>query len=139
MPTATRPDSPGATIERFSALLGAGRLEELLELYEEDAAFVPEPGRTVSGLAAIRAELEQLVALAPRMNGRVEQVLEAGDTALVAYRWQLDATGPDGTAIAQGGLSADVLRRRADGTWRVLIDDPYGARGSRTAEASPAE
>jgi uncharacterized protein (TIGR02246 family) len=126
MRTATRPDTPGATVERFSALLGAGRLPELLELYEEDAAFVPEPGRTVSGRTAIRAELERLVALSPRMSGRVEQVLEAGDTALVAYRWQLDATAPDGTPIAQGGVSADVLRRSADGTWRVLIDDPYG-------------
>jgi uncharacterized protein (TIGR02246 family) len=128
--TMTRPDTPAATIERFSELLGAGRLEELLELYEEDAAFVPEPGRAVSGLEPIRAELEPLAALTPRMSGRIEQVLEAGDTALVAYRWQLEATAPDGTPIRQGGLSADVLRRRADGSWGVIIDDPYGAAGS---------
>jgi ketosteroid isomerase-like protein len=130
--TTTRPDTPAATIERFSELLGAGRLEDLLELYEDDAAFVPEPGRTVSGLGSIRAELEPLVALTPRMSGRIEQVLEAGDTALVAYRWQLEATAPDGTPIRQGGLSADVLRRRPDGSSGVIIDDPWGAAGSAT-------
>jgi ketosteroid isomerase-like protein len=60
------------------------------------------------------------------MSGRVEQVLEAEGTALVAYRWQMLATAPDGTPIRQGGRSADVLRRRPNGSWGVIIDDPYG-------------
>jgi len=123
---ATRTDTPGGTVERFSELLEAGRLEALLDLYEDGAAFVPEPGRAVIGLESIRRELEQLVALRPTMSGVVEQVLEAGDTALVAYRWRLEATAPDGTPVRQGGRSADVLRRRADGSWGVIIDDPYG-------------
>jgi uncharacterized protein (TIGR02246 family) len=120
-------NTPGDTVAYFSELLGAGRLDALIELYEQDATFVPEPGRVVHGREAIRTELEQLVALGPRMHGSVERVLRSGDTALVAYRWQLEATAPDGTAIHQGGLSADVLRQRSDGTWAVLIDDPYGA------------
>jgi len=111
---ATRTDTPGGTVERFSELLEAGRLEALLDLYEDGAAFVPEPGRAVIGLESIRRELEQLVALRPTMSGVVEQVLEAGDTALVAYRWRLEATAPGGTPVRQGGRSADVLRRRAD-------------------------
>ena len=122
-----RTDTPGDTVAHFSELLGEGRLDALIELYEQDATFVPEPGRVVSGREAIRAELEKLVALGPSMSGSVERVLRSGDTALVAYRWQLAATTPDGTAIRQGGLSADVLRRRSDGTWAVIIDDPYGA------------
>jgi uncharacterized protein (TIGR02246 family) len=123
-------DTPDGTVEHFSELLGAKRLDALLGLYEEDATFVPEPGRVVSGQASIREELERLVALNPRMSGRVEQVLQAGDTALVAYRWQMQATAPDGTAVRQGGLSADVLRRRPDGSWGVVIDDPYGGAGA---------
>lgn len=125
----TQTDTPAGTVEHFSELLGAGRLDALLDLYEDGASFVPEPGRVVSGRASIRAELEQLVALTPRMSGRVEQVLQAGDTALVAYRWKMQATAPDGTPIRQGGLSADVLRRRPDGSWAVIIDDPYGGAG----------
>jgi uncharacterized protein (TIGR02246 family) len=120
-------DTPGGTVAHFSALLGEGRLDALLELYEDGATFVPAPGRVVSGRQSIREELERLVALDPHMTGSVERVLQAGDTALVAYRWQMLATAPDGTPIRQGGLSADVLRRRADGSWGVIIDDPYGA------------
>ena len=61
------------------------------------------------------------------MTGTVEGGLMAGDTALVAHRWRMEATAPDGTEMRQGGLSADVLRRRPDGSWAVVIDDPYGA------------
>jgi uncharacterized protein (TIGR02246 family) len=122
-----RTNTPGDTVAYFSELLGAGRLDALIELYEQDATFVAEPGRVVHGRESIRTEFEQLVALGPSMHGSVERVLRSGDTALVAYRWRLTATGPDGAAIHQGGLSADVLRQRPDGTWAVLIDDPYGA------------
>jgi ketosteroid isomerase-like protein len=119
--------SPEAAIERFSQLLSEGRLEALLELYEDEAAFAPEPGRAVVGTAAIRAELERFAAIKPRMTGEVEKVIEAGDTALVAYRWTLEGTAPDGSPVEMGGTSADVLRRRTDGSWGVLIDDPWGA------------
>ncbi len=131
-----RTDTPAGTVEHFSELLEQGRLDALLHLYDERATFVPEPGRVVSGRESIRAELARLVALEPRMSGSVEQVLEAGDTALVAYRWQMRATAPDGTPIRQGGLSADVLRRRDDGSWAVIIDDPYGAADRTTAEGA---
>jgi uncharacterized protein (TIGR02246 family) len=126
--------TPAATIERFSELLAARDLDSLLALYEEDAAFVPEPGRSVSGRTAIRRELERFVALAPRMSGEVESVLEAGDTALVTNRWRLEGTAPDGTPVEMASVSADVLRRRDDGSWGVLIDDPFGG----AAEALPA-
>jgi uncharacterized protein (TIGR02246 family) len=122
--------TPDGTVEHFAELLGARRLDALLDLYEDGAAFVPEPGRVVSGRASIREALASLLALEPRMTGRVEQVLQAGDTALVAYRWQMQATAPDGMPIRQGGLSADVLRRRLDGSWGVVIDDPYGGAGA---------
>ncbi|HLM09386.1 MAG TPA: SgcJ/EcaC family oxidoreductase [Thermoleophilaceae bacterium] len=119
--------SPEHTVERVSRLLADGDLDALVALYEPDAAFAPEPGRCVQGLDEIREALRPFVATRPRMSGAVEKVLTAGDTALVAYRWTLEGTGPDGSLIRTGGTSADVLRRRPDGSWGVLIDDPYGA------------
>jgi ketosteroid isomerase-like protein len=123
----TTPTTPEAAVARVSELLSNGHLDELMELYEMDAAFAPEPDRTVSGRDAIRAELERFAALRPCMSGAVQRVFEAGDTALVAYRWSLSGTGPDGEEVRLGGTSTDVLRRRPDGSWGVLIDDPYGA------------
>lgn len=119
--------TPATTVERFSELLSEGQIDALLELYENDAAFLPEPGRAVVGTESIRAELERFAALQPRMTGSVEKVIETRDTALVAYRWQLEGTAPDGSPVDMTGTSADVLRRRPDGSWGVLIDDPWGA------------
>jgi ketosteroid isomerase-like protein len=49
--------------------------------------------------------------------------------ALVLNRWSMQGEGPDGP-VAMSGTSTDVLRRRPDGTWGVLIDDPWGAAAS---------
>jgi hypothetical protein len=45
----------------------------------------------------------------------------------VLNAWTLDGTTPDGIPLHLNGTSADVLRRRPDGTWGLLIDDPWGA------------
>ena len=124
------PTTPQQTIEEFSTLLAAGDLAGLLGLYEEDAVFAPEPGRAVSGLPAIREALEAFLALRPQMTGEVRKVLVAQDTALVMNRWQLRGNGPNGEAIELAGTSADVLRRCADGSWRIVIDDPWGGAGA---------
>jgi uncharacterized protein (TIGR02246 family) len=117
---------PGTTIERFSELLAAGDLDGMVDLYEPDATFAPQPGESVTGRDQIRTALGGFLAVQPRMTGRIEKVLEAGDTALVANRWSLTGTAPDGTAVEMAGTSADVLRRRPDGSWGIVIDDPWG-------------
>jgi uncharacterized protein (TIGR02246 family) len=118
---------PEAVIERFSRLLGEGDLESMMELYEPDATFAPQPGKTAAGHEQIRAALGGFVAIRPRMEGSIEKVLQAGDTALVANRWRLSGTTADGQAVEMSATSTDVLRRRDDGSWGILIDDPWGA------------
>src|SRR5438067_632347 len=67
-----------------------------------------------------RAELDDLG------TGEDEQVVYAGDVALVANRWVLEGTTPDGERVRLAGRSADVLRRASSGDWRIAIDDPWG-------------
>jgi uncharacterized protein (TIGR02246 family) len=118
---------PEAVIERFSQLLAKGDLDAMVELYEPDATFAPQPGESVSGHDAIRSALDAFLAVQPRMTGTIEKVLRAGDTALVANRWSLTGTSPDGSPVEMGATSADVLRRRPGGSWGIVIDDPWGA------------
>ena len=80
----------------------------------------------MTGREAIGAALETFAALQPTLEGDIEQVVETDDLALVANRWVLNGTGPDGTPVQLAGRSADVLRRGSDGKWRIAIDDPWG-------------
>jgi uncharacterized protein (TIGR02246 family) len=119
-------DSPGRTVERFAELIGVGDLDAALDLYEPDAAFIPEPGRVVAGRAAIREALSDFLALRPTIAGTIRKQITAGDTALVVNDWSLRGTAPDGGEVTMAATSADVLRRRNDGSWAILIDDPWG-------------
>jgi uncharacterized protein (TIGR02246 family) len=124
--TDTRARSPQQVIERFAHHLENRDVDALVSLYEPDAAFVAEPGAVVHGHPEIREALAGLIALEPTITGEIQKVVEADGTALVVNRWQLEGTGPDGSPIQMAGLSADVMRRQPDGSWRVLIDDPWG-------------
>jgi ketosteroid isomerase-like protein len=46
---------------------------------------------------------------------------------MTSLRWQLTATGPDGSPISMTGHSAEVARRQPDGSWRFVIDNPFVA------------
>jgi uncharacterized protein (TIGR02246 family) len=122
--TARRPEQ---AIELFAAALNRGDVNAALTLYDADATFAPQPGEEAKGVEAIRGALQQFTALNPRLRGEITNVMTAGDVALVHNRWQLEGTRPDGSPVELRGHSADVLRRAADGTWRIVIDDPWGA------------
>jgi uncharacterized protein (TIGR02246 family) len=124
--TVTKAKSAAEVIERLSRCLSDGEVEAALGLYEVDAAFVPNPGTTVHGLDAIREALEGFAALKPTLTGEIRSVVEADGVALVLNDWALTGVQPDGAPIEMAGLSADVVRRQADGSWLVLIDDPWG-------------
>ena len=118
-------ESPGRVIELFTDALNGGDVDGAMALYEAEATFAPQPGEEVRGLEAIRAALDEFVALEPRLKGEIVKVMTAGDVALVLNRWQLEGTQADGANVEMGGQSADVLRRAPDGRWRILIDDPW--------------
>jgi uncharacterized protein (TIGR02246 family) len=122
----TTAQSPADAVRLVSERISASDVEGALALYEPGAAFTPQPGEVVTGTDAIRTALEGFTALQPRLEGKVERVVESGEVALVLNRWTLEGTAPGGEAVEMAGLSADVVRRQADGRWLVLIDDPWG-------------
>src|SRR3954470_1158786 len=97
-----------------------------MPLYERDAAFAREHGSLAPGASGIREALTGFIAMDGTLDLEVTRVLEAGDLALVIGVWTFDGTGPDGEPVHLAANNADVVRRQSDGTWRFVIDNPWG-------------
>lgn len=119
--------SPQDAVEQFVQAMNRGDLEKALSLYEPGAAFVVRPGVVVTGTPALREALAELAMLKPALTTEAREVVEAGDIALYCARWTLRGTDPAGNVVEQRGCSSDVLRRQADGSWRIALDNPFGA------------
>jgi ketosteroid isomerase-like protein len=98
-----------------------------MPLYENEAAFATEPGSLAHGPAGIAEALKGFISMQGELDLQVTRVLEADDLALVIGVWSFNGTGPDGQPVRLAARNADVLRRQPDGTWRFVIDNPWGS------------
>ncbi|MBL1096296.1 YybH family protein [Streptomyces coffeae] len=116
----------------FAAAFNTFDPEALDQVYETDAAFVPEPGRMVTGAERLRANAEfQRLRVPIRVMPR--HTYTVGDLALLIVDWIVAGTAADGSEVRIEGTATDVARRGPDGLWRYAIDVPFG-----TAPATPA-
>ncbi|MFI6167731.1 YybH family protein [Nocardia sp. NPDC051052] len=115
-------DFPQVFLDRYNSF----DLEACMELYADDAVFLPAPGKPVRG-KGIRKAMEEFLALGvPIAQREVRHIYTADDTAVLIYDWYLDGTGSDGIPVHIEGTSTDIVRRGADGRYRYLIDNPFG-------------
>ena len=122
MPAQTPQDVPRLIIEA----LNAQDLEAALSLYEDNAILVPEPGVSAIGLDEIRAALADLLAMKPTGTIETKTADITGDIALMHSPWTQVGTDEDGGKVSFSGITAEVVRRQPDGTWKYVIDDPWG-------------
>jgi uncharacterized protein (TIGR02246 family) len=122
MSTAT----PEQVLQSIVTGINSGDLDSLMPLYEGDAAFATQPGSLAPGASGIRDALGGFISMNGRLDLDVTRVLEVDDLALVVGVWSFDGTGPDGEPLRLAAKNADVLRRQTDGTWRFVIDNPWG-------------
>jgi ketosteroid isomerase-like protein len=119
-------ETPQQVLEAVVEGINTGNFDLLMALYEPKAAFATQPGRLAPGLGGIRDALGGFVALNGKLDLEVSRVLEVDDLALVVGEWSFVGTGPQGEPVKLAAKNADVLRRQADGSWRFVIDNPWG-------------
>jgi uncharacterized protein (TIGR02246 family) len=128
MPSSAHVPSPAHTPEELHAILqdaiNRADLDAFVEAHEGDATVVAPPdGRSAHGRDEIRSAIAPLLALAPEIATVVVKKLEADGLALTHGRWRLAVT-EHGNRSELHGLGTMVSRRRPDGTWRIVLDDP---------------
>ncbi len=124
--TTVSTEKPGQVLEAVVEGINTGNYELLMSLYETEAAFATRPGSLAHGLGGIREALGGFVSMKGRLDLEVTRVLEVDDLALVIGVWSFNGTGSDGEPVKLAAKNADVLRRQADGSWRFVIDNPWG-------------
>ena len=115
--------SPEGLARLFVDFLATGDLDGLVSLYEPDATLQPEPGRLVSGTAAIRESLRKYVEAGARISLDTRKLHLVGDLALMSCRAKVDGLLPDGELLA--ATTTEVARRQPDGRWLYVVDDPF--------------
>jgi uncharacterized protein (TIGR02246 family) len=119
-------NNPVELDQLFERALNAGDLDALVALYEPQAALMPSPGKVVVGTAAIREALAGFLAAKPTIATSGKLVAQTGDIALLANRWTLALTGPDGKPTTMSGNAVEVARRQPAGHWLFAMDMPFG-------------
>jgi uncharacterized protein (TIGR02246 family) len=98
-----------------------GDVATVLSLMTDDVVFMV-PGQEPFGKAAFAAA--SAPGAAPQIEGTAEivemQVL--GDWAFVRNRIELTVTPADGAPARRGGYTLTLLRKEADGRWRLARD-----------------
>jgi uncharacterized protein (TIGR02246 family) len=126
-------DKGAADLHRqFEDAFNARDLEGLVALYEDDAAFIPQPGTVVRGKEQIRAALQSFLDVGGTMRLVTKDVVEVGELAYLINRWSLTGTDPNGEAINMGAVTAEVARRQSDGSWLYVIDNAWGDQHADT-------
>lgn len=105
----------------------AGDISSLISLYETEACFVSQAGEVAKGIENIRQRLQSFINMNGKIDSKVNGVIHTNDIALVNTEWSFNGSGPDGKSVTIIGKATDVLRQQSDPTWRILIDNPWGA------------
>jgi len=111
----------------FGEYINSGDLDRLLKLYDPACSLVQRDGNVVTGHAAIREVFGRLVARQPTFSSKVVKVVTAGENIAMVYSdWTMSAHDPPEGKTEVAGKAIEVLRRQSDGTWLVIVDDPFG-------------
>jgi ketosteroid isomerase-like protein len=112
-------------VGRYVDAMNAGDAVTLHDIYTARGVVVPRPGYPLAGADRVAAT-EHVMGLGVPMEARLRHAYVVDDIALLVVDWSFRGTAPDGTSVDMSGTAADVVRRDPDGTWRYLVDNPFG-------------
>jgi ketosteroid isomerase-like protein len=121
----TSAEAPQDLHELFAKALNSGNLDELVALYAFDGFLLARSG-PARGIGAIRKALAEYVSMKPTIQLTTRKVIQVEDTALLVGDWRFQGTTRDAGSVSTSGTSIEVACRQRDGSWRYLIDLPYG-------------
>jgi uncharacterized protein (TIGR02246 family) len=119
--------NPAEVYATYLKAFNAGNVDATVACYEPQACFMSRSGRAAYGEAELREVFRLTFANKPQMKFNVRKVIPAGENlALVVVEWRSKAVSPQGEVRLWSGMATDIVRRQADGNWKIVLDNPYG-------------
>lgn len=126
-----RPDRPELVDHALVEAFNSKDLDTAVALHEADCvtwALPHEGGHRQTGHQAIREGFANgLFGIDGHMSLVVRHVTRNGAIALTRSSWEVDGKLPDGTPVRIANSGIEVVRLQEDGTWKFMIDHPWGA------------
>jgi uncharacterized protein (TIGR02246 family) len=115
---------PADLYPSLSKAFNAGDLDAIVACYEPEACFVSKSGRAYRGAVELRDLYRAMLSNGPQVRLDVRKIIPSGgDLALVIVEWTEWTTGESKHWAA---IATDIVRKQPDGTWKLVLDIPYG-------------
>ena len=121
-PDTTAEDTTAINQLRFdwAAAYSAGDIDGLVAMYTDDYVGYPNDAPTTMGQDGVRANLEaQLTGMTASTMLTSEELLLFGDHAIDRGMFETTLMPEEGDPVAMEGRYEVVLRREADGSWKI--------------------
>ncbi len=122
MPTTTPQAMLNELIDRFNA----GDIDGVLTHYEPDAISIDKSGNTSTGEENLRNAFEAFFAMKAQLTLVNVKTIVTGDIGCNYSKWEITGQHSDGKILRIKGSAIDVVRRQMNGSWKIVIDNPWG-------------
>ena len=96
-------------------------LPALMDMMTDDVVFMTS-GRAPFGKAEFAADVERMKGVAIDARAEVQEIEVSGPRAYVRNHIQVELTSPGQAPKRMSGYAMSVLRKEADGRWRIARD-----------------
>ena len=126
-PADTRPSSPEDVPAHFDRAFNRADIDAVLEVFDAVATMRMTDELVVeTDPAQLRGAFNHLLSMRPHIRNEVRRVITCDDLALVLMDWTLTVRDPEGQDRVDRGTATQVMKRQADGNWRLKISNPLG-------------
>ncbi|TWB58061.1 uncharacterized protein (TIGR02246 family) [Rhizobium sp. ERR 922] len=108
-------------VETWIAASKAGDTATVLGLMTDDVIFMV-PGQEPFGKAAFAAVSKGMEGMKMEGAGEIVELQVLGDWAYIRNHIDMTVTPPGGDAVHRSGYTLTLLRKEADGEWRLARD-----------------
>ncbi|MGM3274527.1 SgcJ/EcaC family oxidoreductase [Ralstonia sp. 24A2] len=108
-------------VETWLAASKAGDLPTVLSLMTDDVLFLT-PGQAPFGKEAFAAMSNSMKDVQVDGMSDIQEVQVFGDIAYLRNALRIVITMPDGKVVRRSGQTLTILRKEADGKWRLVRD-----------------